>query len=347
MSDARKYAAWLFIIPYFGVSRLDAGSMAPYQTVLSVSRQSALVIVDMETGTHTEVPVEGLGLPRGGQSIAVDADGRIYVYVDDFFQFLPDGQPFRGTYLARLDPTTSQWMTMIIDGSITGPTDMDVKPDGNLIVAGEFDVFDIDLTAKTARPSGVRRSGDIGEGKTIAVEIDSSGTIVTGAFSLAAGSVTTPLFRQTEDEDVAERFDTEIQLSHFVLDSDGTVIGVRSLDRNSNRTDTGTLYRLDFDTKSVEVLFESELLFGASEIELDPAGRIVSLSLSDDFEPRIVRVDLELGAAEIVADLSGYLLADMDLRVIPEPPGLTLLSLGSFAWLVFFGSRERFSLRQI
>jgi hypothetical protein len=279
----------------------------------------------METGTHREVSVEGLA--GDILTIAVDSEGAIYAY--DHFDITPE--TVARSVMARLDPTTSQWTTTILETDIEFPFDMDFKPDGNLIVGGEFRIYDIDLTARTVELSDVRRTGDFGkDAGPIAVEIDSAGTIITGGRD--TGDDTAILFRQTVEAQVAERFETGIFLSDFAFDSNGMLIGVGS----SFPARVGKLYRLNFDTKSVDLLFESDLLAGARKITLDPAGRIVALTHPSGPLRRIVRVDLGLGTAELITELEGLELSDMDLRIIPEPPSVELVLVGFLVLSVCF-----------
>jgi hypothetical protein len=309
--------------------------MTPYQAVLLDWRGvGTLVMVDMDTGTHADLPVEGL--THNPLTIAVDSDGAIYVYQYSYREPFGPGGPFDGSLMARLNPTMSEWMTTIIVDSITFPYDMEFKPDGNLIVVSEFSPFsrldEINLQARRVQPSGAQfPTGSYGDEGPLSVEIDSSGTITSSAVLRGQQDDTSALFRQAPGAGFADRFDPGIRLSDFVLDSDGSLIGVELRD--------STLYRLNFDMRAVDVLFESELLINTTRIELDPAGRIVALTRpptprGESSLHRIVRVDLELGTAEVIADLVGYELTDMDLRIIPEPASVVLLALGGIAFAV-------------
>ena len=108
MSNWGKYGTSLVLALVFGACRLDA---APYQTVLLDARswldpqkQDTLLIVDMDTGTHTEVPVE---IPYRGYepTMAINSEGAIYVFYGNSGETIDNIGP--ASLLARLDPTLS------------------------------------------------------------------------------------------------------------------------------------------------------------------------------------------------------------------------------------------------
>jgi hypothetical protein len=322
--------AVLLAILSLGTSRVDAGSMTPYQAVLLDFGEfgggdETLVIVDMATGGHTDVavPVDST-LNVSQATLAVDSEGACYVYYGFFGTEL--GQ---GSLMARLDPTLSEWTTTAFDGNIDFPGDTEFKPDGTLITSAEFGLFDIDLVSRTIEWSGVPR-GDLSgieDPATQGVEVDASGTITTGYWT-GDWPQTSILFRQGPEDEFAERFDTEVGLVDFVLQPDGSLIGLGWDEQQAPLYTDTVLYRLDFDTKTVDELFRSELLDGAIEIELAPDGRVVVLTYLSDSLQRVMRVDLELQTTEVIAEIQGRGLGDVELRIIPEPSCVVLLLLG-------------------
>jgi hypothetical protein len=88
------------------------------------------------------------------------------------------------------------------------------------------------------------------------------------------------------------------------------------------------------------MIFESDLLKGAGPIELDPDGRIVTVVANEYPNASIVRVDLESGTAEVIADVDSYS-DDFDLRIIPEPENALLLILGCLCRAVCLRNRDR------
>lgn len=322
MNGLRRVAALLSSMLVCTATQSFAGTMTPYQAVLVGWGLNSILLVDMATGTYTEIPIEGIdGVTTGTRTIAADSNGAIHVYFDFF---LASDNPVVGSMIATIDLPRSEWMTMRLEGEIDSAEDMDFTPDGNLIVGAEFGLYDLDLTAKKVRRSRFQPTGEFnGDGATIGIETDSSGSVIFGA--LTVNSDESILFRQSPEAEFPERFDTGILLKDFILDRDGSLIGVW---QDGTGFTERALYRLNFDTKGVDLLFESDLLRGTERIKLDPDGRIVALSQTSDTEARLVRVDLELGTAELIAELEGYYLSNMELRIIPEPSSVVLLILG-------------------
>jgi hypothetical protein len=220
MKSVGRVEALLLSMLVCAVTQSIAATMTPYETVLLDARQpNTLLVVNMDTGNFREisVPIEGFG----GYLIATDSNGAMYVYDQIDFAF-ETGATSR---VARIDPSLSDWTTTRIDTDIDWPLeDMEFMRDGNLIAGGEFGLMDIDLGATTVRFSRFQPTGEYNaDGATIGIEIDSSGTVMFGATTIDSDAL---LFRQSAEAQLPERFEIGFKLEDFVLDYDGSLIGV-------------------------------------------------------------------------------------------------------------------------
>ena len=113
MSEFRRNVTCLIVI--LAGTRLDAGTMTPYEIVVVETQTESLLVVDAQTGSHTEVPIDVPGVSGLLGSIAVDqSNGTMYVYYGFFLDESVPDERFIGSLVAQLDTPTSQWTSIRI-----------------------------------------------------------------------------------------------------------------------------------------------------------------------------------------------------------------------------------------
>ena len=105
---------------------------------------SELIKLDMNSGVQSPIPDA-----VGGGLIAIDSHGAIFSLCCG--RLTDEGIPLIG--VSRLDYATNQWEVADVQGGFTIPYDMEIKPDGILIVSTEDGMLELDREVHEIPPS--------------------------------------------------------------------------------------------------------------------------------------------------------------------------------------------------
>jgi hypothetical protein len=290
---------------------LFGASFAP-RDVVALSSQ-AIVRIDIDSGTQTSVAFDAFeAIPRS-TVIATDRDCVFVAHVN---------VPNFNVDLARFDIATETWTLLPTQAGAVAPWDMDLMPDGNLMISHEFALIGVDPQTGEAFASRVRFPPQ--EDLNIrSVEVDSSGAIISN-FIPSGSFPDFWLVRQRPGVAVPDLYDLEFGFIDYALASDTELVGLRGVGDS-----TIQLHRVALDTGASELIFEGDI-FGvhAEKVLVDPVGRILLLAPE---RKQIARLDLALGTEQLVTlDVNVF---DFDVVPIPEPSSILLLTMGLFALL--------------
>ena len=280
-------------------------STPPHQVVVAGYQNGAseLIRLDMNSGMQNQIPDA-----VGGGLIAIDSHGSIFGLCCG--RVTDEG--FAALGVARLDFATNQWEVAEVQGPLSVPRDMDIKPDGNLVVTAEFDMLELDTEAHEIRaPAGLNNTGAHTYGR---VAVDSTVAVVyTAILDEPLG-----LLRYRDGADKPERIpiDLNLWIKEFALESDESMIALGTSDIGAEPYEDVSLYRVDLRTGASEVVYDSDSLPRFGRVSIDPAGRV--LVSNYDTEPAwIMRVDLVAKTEEFFFLPEAFKIADMKVLVIP------------------------------
>ncbi len=294
-----------------------AGTLTPYEVVTigyNTNRNvTQLLSIDLESGVRTVIP----GVPQRSDVIAIDSDGSIFVPHDGPPMIIEEG-PVPTVELARFDFSSQKWDVAVLVGALDhNESDIEIEPDGNPIDATEISMVELDLAAKRTRsPEGLNNvpAGIFGK-----LDIDSTGAIVYTAIGRFSdnGDRTMGLLRYREGADKPEQIEKtpDLWVNEFALESNDAIIALGTFNIEDAPQESVALYRIDLQSGTSEVVFQSAELPRFGRVAVDPAGRV--LVSNNQPSPQILRIDLSAGTQESFFLPNDFEIRDMKVRGIP------------------------------
>jgi hypothetical protein len=280
-------------------SEVFAGNSAYNVVALDAERQ-VIIQANMDTGAQTVTPIDVPGLTTRLETVAVRNES---VFLVD-----PSGVPAPfGPHLVEFDAGTGRWTKTALSPTLSEPYDLDVKPDGNLVVAH----FSLD---EPVLSTIYVATGWVGSGAGILdriddtwVGVDSTGAIITRAFEQGNGTI---FYRKQTATALPERIDVNVRLGDSVVESDDTLIA-------AGRGD-GKLHRVNIDTGLSQVVYEYQ---GdpIARLGIDPEGRLVASRSTANFtvpSGLLTRIDLAAGTEQSITLKDGYRVSDFDILIV-------------------------------